>query len=56
MKQFIQWQLLVPDSVNGYKVQVTNTYTSTKKEDIDMLVKWLSEKYGNVTIIDGGDE
>jgi hypothetical protein len=53
MKEHIHWQKLKGDTVNGYGVQVTYTFTSFDFEEIDKMEKFCNEFIKAGVIVDG---
>ena len=53
MKQQIHWQKLKGDSVNGYGVQVTYTFTSFDVEEVDKMERFCKEFIKEGVIVDG---
>ena len=47
MECFTQYTRSNPDTVNGYKIIVTQTYTSFNEKDIDMLEEQFKQSIGN---------
>lgn len=43
MKQFIKWQNLGVDSVNGHSVQIIYTFSSFDQKEIDNMREWCKE-------------
>ena len=53
MREHIHWQELGEDSVTGYGVQVTYTFTSFDAEEIKKMKKFCKEFIKSGVIIDG---
>lgn len=53
MKEHIHWQKLKADSVNGYGVQVTYTFTSFDAEEVEKMEKFCNEFIKAGVIVDG---
>ena len=53
MKEHIHWQKLKSDSVSGYGVQITYTFTSFDAEEVDKMVEFCTEFIKSGVIVDG---
>ena len=53
MKEHISWQKLKGDTVNGYGVQVTYTFTSFDASEVDKMEKWCKEFIKEGVTVDG---
>ena len=53
MKEHIHWQKLKGDTVDGYGVQVTYTFTSFDFAEIDKMEKWCRDSIKDGIIVDG---
>ena len=53
MKEHIHWQKLKADSVNGFGVQITYTFTSFDPNEIAKMEKWCNEFIKAGLIFDG---
>lgn len=53
MKEHIHWQKLKCDTVNGYGVQITYTFTSFDSEETDKMEKWCNKFIKSGVIVDG---
>ena len=53
MKEHIHWQRLKGDSVEGYGVQVTYTFTSFDADEIEKMEKFCKEFIKEGVIVDG---
>lgn len=52
MKEHIHWQKLKANSVNGYGVQVTYTFTSFDYEEVETMEKYCKEHIKDGIIVD----
>ena len=53
MKEHIHWQRLKGDSVRGYGVQVTYTFTSFDFDEVEKMEKFCKEFIKDGVIVDG---
>lgn len=53
MREHIHWQKLKGDTVNGYGVQITYTFTSFDSKEMDKMEKWCNEFIKSGVIVDG---
>ena len=56
MRNFISYSKPKLDTVNGYKIAVTYTYSSFDKEEIAELEKYLKDKIGDGLLIESPEE
>ena len=48
----IRWRRLKPDTTNGEMIELTTTYSSFDKAEIDDLQEWFADKYGSGIVLD----
>lgn len=53
MKEHIHWQKLKANTVNGYGVQVTYTFTSFDYKEVENVEKYCKECIKDGIIVDG---
>ena len=53
MKEHIHWQKLKTDSINGYGVQITYTFTSFDAKEVEKMEKFCNEFIKAGVIVDG---
>ena len=56
MRSFISYSTPRPDTILGYKVAITYTYSSFDKEEIEELEKYLKDKIGDGLLIESPEE
>ena len=56
MRSFISYSKPKSDTINGYNISVTYTYSSFDKKEIEELEKYLKDKIGDGLLIESPEE